>query len=60
MRLIDADKINFNEVFMGQSDFARDTREATTRLINIQPAIDPVQILLINCQGGVCSLYESE
>ncbi|RGU91279.1 hypothetical protein DWW31_14120 [Clostridium sp. AF15-17LB] len=51
MRLIDADGINFDEVFMGQSDFAKDMREAATRLINMQPAIEPVQLLLANCQG---------
>lgn len=28
MRLIDADKIDFGKVFIGASDFAKDTREA--------------------------------
>lgn len=28
MRLIDADKIDFSEVFGGQSEFARDIRKA--------------------------------
>ena len=37
MRLIDADKIDFNEVFGGQSDFAKDTREAAQLLIDSQP-----------------------
>lgn len=37
MRLIDADKIDFNEVFKGQSDFARDTREAAQSLIDSKP-----------------------
>lgn len=37
MRLIDADKIDFNEVFKGQSDFARDTWEAAQSLIDRQP-----------------------
>lgn len=37
MRLIDADKIDFNEVFKGQSDFARDTRETAQSLIDSQP-----------------------
>lgn len=36
-RLIDADKIDFNEVFKGQSDFAKETREAAQSLINAQP-----------------------
>lgn len=37
MRLIDVDKIDFNEVFKGQSDFAKDTREAAQSLIDSQP-----------------------
>ncbi len=37
MRLIDADKVDFNEVFKGQSDFAKDTREAAQSLIDSQP-----------------------
>ena len=37
MRLIDADKIDFGKVFIGASDFAKDTREAAQKLINEQP-----------------------
>lgn len=37
MRLIDADKINFEKVFIGASDFAKDTREAAQKLIDEQP-----------------------
>lgn len=37
MRLIDADKINFEEVFGGQSDFAKDLRRAAQELIGSQP-----------------------
>jgi len=37
MRLIDADKIDFGKVFIGTSDFARDTREAAQKLIDEQP-----------------------
>ena len=36
MRLIDADKINFEEVFGGQSDFAKDLRETAQKLIDRQ------------------------
>ena len=36
-RLIDADKIDFNEVFVGTSEFAQDTRNAAQMLINNQP-----------------------
>lgn len=37
MRLIDADKINFEEVFAGASDFAKDLRSAAEGLIKRQP-----------------------
>lgn len=40
MRLIDADKIDFNKVFIGASDFAKDTRMAAQELIDLQPTID--------------------
>ena len=42
MRLINADKIDFNEVFKGASDFAKDTREAAHGLIDEQPTIEAV------------------
>lgn len=38
-RLIDADKIDFNEVFVGASEFAQDTRNAAQMLIDNQPAV---------------------
>lgn len=37
MRSIDADKIDFNEVFGGESEFAQDIRNAAQMLINKQP-----------------------
>ena len=37
MRLIDAEKIDFSEVFGGQSDFAKDVREEAKALIDKQP-----------------------
>lgn len=37
MRLIDADKIDFGKVFIGSSDFAKDTREAAQKFIEEQP-----------------------
>lgn len=37
MRLIDSDKIDFNEVFVGTSEFAQDTRNAAQMLIDNQP-----------------------
>lgn len=36
-RLIDADKIDFNEGFVGASEFAQDTRNAAQMLIDNQP-----------------------
>lgn len=36
MRLIDADKIDFNEVFVGASEFAQDTKNAAQMLIDNQ------------------------
>lgn len=36
MRLIDADKIDFNEGFVGASEFAQDTRNAAQMLIDNQ------------------------
>ena len=39
MRLIDAEEVDFNKVFIGQSDFAKDTREAARELINMQPTV---------------------
>ena len=39
MRTIDADKIDFNEVFVGASEFAQDTRNAAQMLIDKQPTV---------------------
>lgn len=48
MRLIDADKINFEEVFGGQSDFAKDLRKAAQEFIGSQPtAFDKEKVLLL-------------
>lgn len=47
-RLIDADKIDFNEVFVGASDFAKDTREAAQMLIDAQPTIEAAPVVQIN------------
>ena len=46
MRLIDADLINFEEVFGGKSDFAKDMREAAQGLIDRQPtAFDKEKVI---------------
>ena len=44
-RLIDAEKIDFNEVFGGQSDFAKDTRDAARSLIDAQPTVEAVPVV---------------
>ena len=56
MRLIDADKIDFGKVFIGASDFAKDTREAAQKLIDEQPTaydvdkvVEEMQDLLWDC-----------
>lgn len=51
MRAIDADKVDFKEVFIGESDFAKDTREAAQKLIDKQPTIDPVKQEWISVKG---------
>ena len=44
-RLIDAEKIDFNEVFIGASEFAKDTREAAQMLIDNQPTVEAVPVV---------------
>lgn len=46
MRLIDADNIDFGKVFIGASDFAKDTREAAQKLIDEQPTAYDVDKVL--------------
>nr|DAO29089.1 MAG TPA: hypothetical protein [Caudoviricetes sp.] len=43
MRLIDADKIDFNKIFVGASEFAKDTRNAAKMLIDNQPTAFDVE-----------------
>ncbi len=47
MRLIDADKIDFGKVFIGASDFAKDTREAAQKLIGEQPTAYDVDKVVV-------------
>lgn len=52
-RYIDAELIDFNEVFIGASDFARDTREAAQMLIDHQPTADVVEVVRCkDCEYG--------
>lgn len=55
MRLIDADEIDFNEVFIGASEFAKDTREAAQMLIDNQPAVEAVPVVHGEWIDGCCS-----
>lgn len=55
MRLIDADKINFNEVFVGASKLAQDTRYVAQILINRQPTaydVDDIVAKLEEIKNG--------
>ena len=46
MRLIDADVINFNQVFGGNSEFAKDIRDAAQGFIDRQPtAFDKEKVI---------------
>ena len=61
MRLIDADKIDFEKVFIGASDFAKDTREAAQKLIDEQPTaydvdkvVEQIESSSTNKDGIVC------
>lgn len=46
MRLIDADAINFEEIFGGQSEFAKNLRDAAQELIDKQPtAFDKEKVI---------------
>lgn len=44
MRLIDADKIDFGEIIKGDSEFAKDIREAVDEVIRKQPSLTPCSI----------------
>jgi len=63
MRLIDADKIDFGKVFIGASDFAKDTREAAQKLIDEQPTaydVDKVAERLEKQKSGLTTWAEDE
>ena len=69
MRLIDADKIDFNEVFVGASEFAQDTRNAAQMLVDKQPTafdVDKVieqmehKIANFDCKSCKYNLYDNK
>ena len=69
MRRIDADKINFEEAFVGVSDFAKDIRSAAEELIKRRPTAfdkEKVKIQIKNkvgigmCQEKKCKKYNND
>ena len=58
MRLIDADKIDFGKVFIGASDFAKDTREAAQKLIDEQPTAYDVDKVVERLEERLCSKHD--
>lgn len=66
-RLIDADKINFNEVFVGASEFAQDARNAAQMLIDNQPTafdadkvIEQIEYRRANFDCKLCKYNDDE
>lgn len=59
-RLIDADKIDFNEVFVGASEFAQDTRNAAQMLIDEQPTAFDVDRVLGKMHDEMMNSASSE
>lgn len=57
MRLIDADEIDFNEVFVGTSEFAEDTRQAGKMLIDAQPTAYDVDKVVEELKGELQRTY---
>ncbi|MGN0423089.1 MAG: hypothetical protein ACI4EY_10195 [Lachnospiraceae bacterium] len=62
MRLIDAEKVDFKEVFGGESDFAKDAREAAQKLINQQPKVEAIPVVHGKWKNvgnlGMCVVYK--
>ena len=65
-RLIDADKIDFNEVFVGASEFAQDTRNAAQMLIDNQPTafdvdkvVEQLDTYITKLVGRNAALYKT-
>ena len=59
MGLIDADKVNPSDVFVGISDFAADCRNAVVKLLAAQPTIDPIHAAG-GCYCRECKYYLPE
>lgn len=52
MRLIDADKINFKEVFRGTADFPKALRKAAQDHIDAQPTVELPYVSELPCTVG--------
>ena len=59
MGLIDADKVNPSDVFVGISDFATDCRNAVVKLLAAQPTIDPIHAAG-GCYCRECKHWEND
>lgn len=66
MRLIDADKIDFNEAFVGASEFAQDTRNAAQMLIDNQSTafdvdnvVEQLDVYITKLVGRNSALYQT-
>lgn len=66
MRLIDADKIDFNEAFVGASEFAQDTRNAAQMLIDnqstafdVDKVVEQLDVYITKLVGRNSTLYQT-
>lgn len=66
MRLIDADKIDFNEAFVGASEFAQDTRNAAQMLIDnqstafdVDKVVEQLNTYITKLVGRNAALYQT-
>lgn len=65
-RLIDADKIDFNKIFVGASEFAQDTRNAAQMLIDNQTTafdldkvVEQLDTYITKLVGRNAALYQT-
>lgn len=65
-RLIDADKIDFNEAFVGASEFAQDTRNAAQMLIDnqstafdVDKVVKQLDVYITKLVGRNSALYQT-
>lgn len=57
-RLIDANKIDPSEVFVGESDFAKECRQGVDVLLAYQPTIDPKTLPIVKELREKLARYE--